>query len=214
MRSLARKLDRSPASLEDGEVIGVSGGVFVVRAGDVELEAKRARSCLVAPRVGDEVLVATSGDGRAYVLAVLEGDESAPTTLEVDGDLELRAARLGVRAPGGVDIASGKQVAIAGAEFALRALEGSVVVQKLSFVGGMLRSEVGAIKTVASTCDSLFDRVSQRVKRSFRFVEDVDQVKAHSLHYAAETTMSLRAENAMVTAEELVKIDGGQIQLG
>jgi hypothetical protein len=63
-------------------------------------------------------------------------------------------------------------------------------------------------------CDSLFERVSQRVKRSFRTVEDIDQVRANKIDYASESTLALRAENAVVHAEELMKVDASQIQLG
>jgi len=52
------------------------------------------------------------------------------------------------------------------------------------------------------------------MKRSFRTVEDIDQLKAKKIDYAAETTMALRAEHAVVHAEELVKVDGKQIQMG
>jgi hypothetical protein len=62
--------------------------------------------------------------------------------------------------------------------------------------------------------DSLFERVSQRVKRSFRTVEDIDQLKAKKIDYAAESTLALRAEHAVVHGEELIKVDGKQIQLG
>jgi hypothetical protein len=52
------------------------------------------------------------------------------------------------------------------------------------------------------------------VKRSYRFVEEADQVKAQRIDYAAEKSVCLRGENALVVAEELVKVDGGQIHLG
>lgn len=228
MQNLARKLihgqtprtgsDRSIRSepwLEEATVVRASGGTFVVRTEHAECEAKRARSCLVAPEEGEEVLVSFGRGGRCFVLAVLE-PEGGKTGIAVDGDLDIKVAsgRFRVTAAKGVELASGKDVSVVGNELSITAIEGNVVVQKLSYLGTLLRGEVETIKTIASTCDSVFERVSQRVKRSFRVVDDIDQVRAHSINYAAETNMMLRAENAVVSAEQLVKVDAKQIQLG
>ncbi len=45
-------------------------------------------------------------------------------------------------------------------------------------------------------------------------MEELDQVKAEHIDYAASASMSLHAQNALVTAEELVKVDGEQIHVG
>ena len=219
MQNLARKLTRDPMTLDEGTVLDVNDGSLTVRVGDFDCSAKRARSCLVAPRKGDEVLVAVGRGGRCFVLAVLEGAEGADegvTTLEVEGDLEVRvgSGKLGVRAARGVSIASGDELSLVGKALSVSALEGTVFVQKLAYLGSRLESQVEAIKTVGTICDSIFERVSQRVKRSFRVVEDIDQLKANKIDYAAESTMALRAEHAVVHTEELVKVDAKQIQLG
>ena len=60
----------------------------------------------------------------------------------------------------------------------------------------------------------MFERVTQRVKRSFRFVEDADTVKAGRIDYAADTALTMRAKNTIIAAEELAKVDAEQIQLG
>jgi len=215
MQNLARKLNRAEATIDEGTVLEAKDGAFSVRVGDFDCAAKRARSCLVAPRPGDEVLVAFGSGGRCFILAVLEGEEGA-TTLEVEGDLEVRAGsgKIGVRAARGVNITSGDELNLTGKSLGVSALEGTVFVQKLAYLGSRFEAQVEAIKTVGAVCDSLFERVSQRVKRSFRTVEDIDQVKAKKIDYAAESTMALRAEHAVVHAEELVKVDAKQIQLG
>jgi hypothetical protein len=67
---------------------------------------------------------------------------------------------------------------------------------------------------VADSCDSVFDRLLQRVKRSYRFVEEHDQVRAAQIDYVAQNNASLRGENTLITAKDLVKVDGEQIHLG
>ncbi|HLM75136.1 MAG TPA: DUF3540 domain-containing protein [Polyangiaceae bacterium] len=217
MQNLARKLNREQVTLDEGTVIEAEGGSLRVRVGDFECEARRAKSCLVSPSAGDEVLVAFGRGNRCFVLALLEEAEpQGKTTLEVEGDLDIRvpAGKASVSAAKGIGLTSGDELSLAAQALHVTALEGTVFVQKLAYLGSRLKAEVEGMKVVGSVCDSLFDRVSQRVKRSLRTVEDIDQVRAKKIDYASESTMSLRAENAVVHAEELVKVDASQIQLG
>lgn len=217
MQNLARKLNREQVTLDEGTVIEVSGAALTVRVGDYEYAARRAKSCLVAPAAGDDVLVAFGRGNRCFVLALLEESEPAgKTTLEVEGDLELAApnGKATVRAARGIGLTSGDELSLAARALSVTALEGTVFVQKLAYLGSRLKAEVEGMKVIGSVCDSVFERVSQRVQRSFRTVTDIDQVKAKKIDYAAETTMALRGENAVVHAEELVKVDASQIQLG
>lgn len=219
MHSAARKLNRELTTIDEGTVVDVKDGVFTIRVGDFDCSARRAKSCLVAPAQGDVVLCSFGPGGRCFVLAVLEGSEGetkAATKIEVEGDLDLvtGSGKLGLRAAKGVNVASGDEISLVGRALSVSALEGTVFVQKLAYLGDRLKAEIEAIKTVGKTRESFFERVSERVKRSFRTVEDIDQLKANKVDYAAETTLAMRAEHAVVHAEELIKVDGKQIQLG
>lgn len=219
MQNLARKVNREMPSLDEGRVVRVGGGTITVRVADFECEARRAKSCLVDPEVGDDVLISFGAGGRCHVLAVLEGAEAdgqAKTKVTVDGDLEFVApsGNFGVRAGKNASLAAGSEVGIVGRALSVSALEGSVVVQTLTYVGHRLRAEVEGIKTFALAWDSIVERVSQRVKRSYRTVEELEQVKAKMMDYASESTMTFRAENAVVQAEQVAKIDAASIQLG
>jgi hypothetical protein len=70
------------------------------------------------------------------------------------------------------------------------------------------------VKTIASAIERVAERVTERVKRSYRFVEDADTLKAGRIDYAADSALTMRAKNAIVAAEELAKVDAEQIQLG
>lgn len=170
-------------------------GAAVVRSVDGELArvtlrsgaaftARRATSCLVAPEVGDRVLVAWSGD-ESYVLAVLERTERAPVRLVTRGNTEL-------------------------------VVDGALSVSSRAFSLASARAlfDVERVDAVFGKVEAVIERVLQRVKRSYRFVEETEQVRAGCIDIAAQSTMSLHAENAMVTADNLVKVDAEQIQLG
>src|SRR5262249_51855943 len=161
------------------------------------------------------VLIAAGEDGRCHVLAVLEREVGAPAQLALDGDvtLKVRAGRFTVAAPAGITLATGKEVAIASGSVSVTAAEGSVVLSRLAYVGRVVHAEVERVKHAGAVLDSVLDRISRRVKRSFRVVEEIDSVKAEQIDYTAKQNVHVHGKNTLVTADELVKLDGDQIHL-
>ena len=216
MKSTALQLSIEGVTHETGRILAVKGKALRVRAAACDYDAKRAVSCLVEPVADDLVLVALAPHGAAYVLAVLEREAGARATLSTDGDLEIRQrdGRVTIAAQEGIDLIAAKTVTVIGQNLEINAAEGKVVVQKLALVGGLVRAEMDKVKLYAQTFDAVLDRFSQKVRNAFRTVEETDQLRAERIDYAATSTMSLHGENALVTAEQLVKVDGEQIHLG
>jgi hypothetical protein len=216
MDNLARKLGKDGVFQDMGTIVREEGPVYVVRTGSGDFRARRAVSCLVEPEVDDYVLVSGAPDGRAWVLAVLEREAGAGASITADGDLRIKlpAGRFAVAAQEGVDLLSGKDVNVVSGEVKVTAAEGSVTVGTLAYLGSFVRAEVEKVKLAASTFDSVLERFSQKVRRSYRIVEELDQLRAEQIDHAAKQNMSLRGRNTLVTAEELVKLDGEQIHLG
>ena len=225
MHNLAKKLDTTEATQLGGYVVHIGEGdgptrEIVVRAGDgnaaSEYTARRATSCLLDPVLGDHVLLAVFGDGRAFVLAVLERTEEGPATASLDRDLTLRVPNgsLQLAAKDGVSVVSAGGVSIVGASLDVKAGEGRVSLEKIAVLGRQLLAEVASVKVVAGAVDSVMDRWVQKVKRAYRTVEELDQLRSKRVDYSAEKSMHLHAENTLVTATELVKFDGEHIHLG
>jgi len=216
MDNLARKLEQRQVFQDVGEVVRVLGDVFLVRTDDGDVRARRAKGCLLAPEVGDTVLLAIVGAQSAYVLSVLEREEGAASKIVLEGDVELRApsGRIGLAAQEGIGLVSGKEVSVVSGSVEVRAVSGNVVLERLSMLGTLVSAELGKVKLVAGIFDSALERLSQKVKRSYRTIEEVDQVRAERIDYAAKKNLSLRGDNALINAEELVKVDGEQIHLG
>jgi hypothetical protein len=218
MKSFARKIEPRVAVQEVCTVVGVSGAVIEVASGGGVYEARRAAGCLLVPQIGDEVLVAIAAAGpgpSCWVISVLERDGSTQAVLELDGDVGLRVprGRLSITAEG-LDLVSGTETNLVSAELNVRASQSSVVLEKLAFLGSSLLAEVKAVRVVADALDTAAERLVQRVKRAYRFVAEVDHVRAERIDVAATKELSLRAENAVIMAEELVKVDGAQIHVG
>lgn len=211
----AKKLPSTETHLEAGTVERILSGTVEVRHASGACQARRAKSCLVAPEIGDKVLCAFGPEG-TFVLAVLEGREGAATRLAADGDLHLQSqgGRVAVSAPEGVDVVSGGAVAMTSAELHVRAGKGSVAVDDLGFFGKLVRAEVAKIALAAEEVDSVLTRLTQRAKRVFRFVEEIDQTRAGTVDVRAQNLLALRGENAVIAARVLAKVDGEQIHLG
>jgi hypothetical protein len=210
MESAARKIDIKAVYQVFGEIVAVAPEAVRVRTSLSDVAARRAASCLLEPAVGDRVLVAVEEDGDAFVLAVLEQRQPGRTTIAVEGDLSLRSLRgtVSIAAQEGVEIVSATAARILANAVEVNALEA------LSVLGGAVTAELGKVKTYAASVDSFFERLSSRVKRSFRTVEEVDQVRARHIDYAASESAHFHGENALVTAHHLVKLNAEQVHVG
>ena len=217
MRNLATKQRPSDLATElAGEVLRVEGAVFSVRADGAVHEARRAASCLLEPVVGDRVLLAAIGDGSSYVLAVLERAEGQPATLSVEGDCALRLpnGRLSVTTAKGVGVVSAGDISMVAPAVDVKAAEGTFGLGRLTVVGKELLAEIASAKTTVGALDVVAERVMQQVKRAYRFVEEIDQLRAKRVDYTAEKSMRLHGENTLMTADGLVKLDGEHIHMG
>lgn len=214
--NLAIDIRNHEVTQELGVVTRVDGAAFGVRVGPSAYTVGRAKSCLVEPAPGDTVLVAVASTGRGWVLAVLDAGEAAPTRVAVEGDLELclKQGRFTVTATEGVGIVSGKDVSVVSGKVEVNAVEGSFVLERFGVFAREALTQVDKLKSIAVSIDRVAERVIERVKRSYRTVEELDRVDARQIDYSARQVMSLRGENTLMTAEQLVKVDGAQIHVG
>lgn len=198
--------------LETGVVTSVLP--LVIRMGEAEKHARCAKSCLVAPEAGDRVLCALEGDS-VYVLAVLEGTTTS-TRVAVPGELDIVAqgGRMSLRSPDAVNVQGGSAISMTSPKLEMRAASGSIAIDQLMFLGKRVMAEAGKVVVAARELDTLADRVVQRAKRVFRFVEDVDQTQAGTVDIRANSLLGLRGENAIVSARVMTKVDADQIHLG
>lgn len=209
MPSAAEKTQFSEAFMEDGTIVGCPGrGMFTVRAGNRLVDARRATGCLVEPEEGDRVLLAWVGDDR-FILSVLAREPGASSRLSVDGDLELRvpAGRFVVASQEGIDLTTAADTNVTAGRLSVNAVEGKVFVQALTALGDRLDAEWSRVKVVA-------ERLHQKVARSYRFVTEMDQLRAAHLDYRAEQTARVHSHNAVITADEVIKLDGKQVHIG
>jgi hypothetical protein len=199
-----------------GYVIEALEQTWVLQVDDDLIEARRALSCLVEPEPGDRVLAAVSTDGEAFLLAVLERPETSDIHIRVEGDLKLGAAsgRISVSSAQGMDFLTPNDIAMTATDMELNAKQASVSFATLSYLGQQALAQLQKVKLVGGLWESVMEHVFQRTRTSHRIVDDMEQLRSGQLDYRASKNMNLRGKNTLMTAEELVKVDGGQIHLG
>jgi len=201
---------------ETGTVAAWSAGTAAVHTRDGVRTARRAVSCLVEPAVGDRVLVASDEEGQAFVLAVLERQPGAEVRLGAEGDVTwtLPGGRFSVAAAQGIGLATAGEAKLAAGALRVTAADTALHLDQVSFLGRLVQAQAETVKLVANALDQTLERFWHRVKRSYRFVAEQDHVRAGHLDYAAKENAHLRGKNTLVTAEQLVKVDAGQVHLG
>lgn len=215
MDNLAR-LRPNVSVYESGTVTEQREGVTRVRTQAGEFTCARAVSCLVEPREGDRVAVFADASGAAYVLAVLERADGAPVDLVVDGDASLKArgGALRLQGPRGVHLESAAEVTAVTGRFRLVAERAELATQRVLAVGQVVEAQVRKVTVFSKTLDRFVDHVIERCRTSVRVVDESDTVRAKRIDLKADELLAVRGENAVVTAEELVKVDGRQIHFG
>lgn len=176
--------------------------------------ARRASSCLLAPRTGDRVLLALVPE--PYVLAVLERDATREAELAIDGDAILRAkgGTLALEGERGVRVRAKEAVEIASSQLRVASGVVEVVAAELAGVARKAQATFDDVTFVATHVERAAERIVERASRVFRFVSELDQLRARHFDYRAEQTAQVKGEHTVVVAREVVRIDGAQVHIG
>jgi hypothetical protein len=187
------------AAIAEAEVLLREGTMLVVLRDGARVTARRAASCLVQPEPGDLVLLGGSA-ARGYVLAVLERPGDRPLRLAVAGDMEIAA--------------EGGRLTLGAETLVVEAETGQVAVRDLALSGGKVAARFRRITLVADAIESLVTRLLTRARRSYRFVEETEQLRARDIDHRAGGHLHLRGETAALHAGLLVKVNASQIHMG
>lgn len=199
-----------------GRVSAIISSVCTVQIDGQELRAERATSCLVAPAIGDLVLLATTPEG-TFVLSVLKRPNAAVTTLSVpEGDLRVQvpAGRFTMLTRDGVSLATKADVQVVSQELGVSVERAKLMAAEIVTLGGKAIVEIAQTKIKGSVLEGVFERTLMKMKRSFRRVEEVDSLQAGDIDYKATSSLGLRSQNTVMTSTELIKADAEQIHFG
>lgn len=216
MNQAAKQITRIGRYIQTtGRVIRDGKEDMRVETEEGEFSVRRAVSCLVEPVRDDRVFIAGDLAEGLYVIAVLEREVDSPLHMALEGDVSLgiRKGRFSVAAEG-IDLVSARDMGLTSPELTVRSRKGTIFIDQLTCIGRDLLAHMEGIRCVGRFLDGIWDRLSQKAKRSYRIVEEIDQVRSGQIDYRAEKNLNIRGRNARIGARDLVKVDGDQIHLG
>lgn len=173
-------------SMKAGVISHMDGEYFIIEG---SLPAKQALSCLVKPRVGDQVMYWNNVDDR-WILAVLtctnniteqDNVDAREVSLPGNAGMQLQAKKFTVNAQDDIHLNSLGNIAL------------NTVVGKLSF------NAKSCIQTIQ---DSFINIAKHMINRA----DYIDQ--------QAEKVLKSHASHQIITAEKDVKVDAERINMG
>ncbi len=212
--NLVTLLTGADVRLETGVVMLREGTAWVVRTDEGVRTLGRAFSCLVEPECNDRVLYVSDG-ARGRILAILDRPGGGAAVLEHAEGMELRASE------GAVSVAARDTVQLAGSEVNLAAgtlrataAEAAFCIGETDLTGNRAKATLRDAALEAENVDTRANRITQRVKRAFRFIEETEVVHAREVLQHVKGLFTSRAKTAVITAAEDMKVDGKRIHLG
>ena len=203
-------------SLCSATLTGISGEHFLTdrpRLGP----ARPAASCLLAPAIGDTVLLTHAEDGASpYILAILlrPGPQQAGQ-LNLPGGNLLHSDSAGVRLQADtLNLNAASQLALNSASLDLNTVHADLNVKHLQGWFDTAETHAVNVRFTAKTLSSQIGRLIQRLMESFRKTEGLDETRAGRVRVSAQGHHHVEAGHLTHTARGFVKIDGQKIDLG
>lgn len=169
-------------------------------AGSERIHALQAASCLLAPIIGDRVLVCQDG-GDAFILAVLARTES-------------RVAEISVPYAETVTIRARRAISIEAPSLQLAARNLSVMADKIFQVGDVLTRNFRRIVESVGNKSVHAQTLTTQADNRTAVIGQVDMLNAKSLVQTIDGVATQTSEIALVTARRDVRLDGERVSLG
>jgi hypothetical protein len=200
-----------------GEVTRIEdGGYCIVHCEATDWRVERAASCLLAPRVGDTVLISGPVPEQTYLIAIIRQAQPETACLETQGNMVIACPQgsISMRAAQSISLESRESMALDAASLSMRADSAQCTVGQLDYLGSGARFTVGSVRLIGRACEIVMDQISQMAQNVFRLTQDTEQLRAGRIDYQAEHTARMHAQHTLVTGTDLVKVDADQIHMG
>ncbi len=198
--------DPEPNRIIHGRVKNAGDGKYVVHLDDGRVvRAAIARGCLTLPVPGDVVLVYAGHGKVAYVLTVLESQQTV-TTLETDRELVINAPRLRVEARESLHL-SAPDVDVSG-------VRGRLGFLTLTLAASVLEARIESIGAFVENIRIKAGSLIQFLGNSLRRVRGMDAVRAGNMNVRIEDAYKLKTGSADLRSQGTLSVDGERVNIG
>lgn len=164
--------------------------------GDIKCKGIRASSCLAIPQEGDSVLI-FSDLHHHWILAILSSADKNKFLIE-GSELSINTDKIAITAK---EIHSDSDT-------------WSASHKSLRIYASQVISNVINMEWIGKSIAVWIDLISCNSRRTMRNVSEIEAVQCANYDLQVKEAMALSAENAVITSEKLMKIDGDQIHVG
>lgn len=183
---------------------------------------QRAASCLLMPQLHDTVLISGPNAEQVYLIAVITQANPQHTSIHIQGELQLQAGQLNLQgqetlnlhSQSTVKLHSQDAIVMQSEQLQLATEQAQCLVGEMDYVGKQVRSQVGLVRLLGQVYESIVDRLSFMSKSSYKVTETIDHTRAGTVDVQAEQSARVHAKYTMVTAKDVVKVDGKHIHMG
>jgi len=205
----------SGSTIDTARVVRVDDGEFLLLTPDtLALRGKKAAGCLLEPELNDTVLIVRNTPEGVFILTVLERGGGVSRII-LNGDTTLCATGGSLRLSGDtIELTAEKSATLDAPDMKLQGVRGDASFLNFSLTASVAEAKAGKLSLVASSIDTVAERITQRVRDCFRWVSRMDQTKAGQVSISAENRFDVKADAAALIADGDVKIDGDKIRLG
>lgn len=206
---------RSP-TMAHAIISGQTEQWFFLQTSQGELRARCAVSCLIAPEIGDTVLLSVSEDPMSsYILSILLRPEADHSVLNIPGGATFKTAQgqLVIQATA-ISMKSQQSLNLDTATLTVQAQEAEVRLSRLLSWIEQAETLVSTIKLVAKNITTTVERRILKAKESFKWIEQVDETRAGRVRMDIEGRFQMQSRHTSIKSEGLVAIDGKKINLG
>ncbi|MDE1991698.1 MAG: DUF3540 domain-containing protein [Rhizobiaceae bacterium] len=195
-----------PATSEDKLVRGTVKTLMTATEAGVETDAgasvhaRQAASCLLAPAIGDRVLVCMIG-GEAYILAVLERENQHGAEISVPGARQ-------------ITISAAEKLELNAPSMSLAARQLTLLARNMAQAGQALTSNFKSV--VETVVDKTIGARTLTTKAEMRtaIISEVEMLNAGTLVQNIDTVATQNSEIALVTAQRDVRLDAERVSVG
>lgn len=189
---------------------------FFLQTARGEVRARCAVSCLIAPEIGDTILLSASEDPMSsYILAILLRPTAGHSVLNIPGGATLKTTQgqLVIHADS-ISIKGQQALSLDTATLNVRALAAEVRISRLLSWVEQAESFVNTLKFIAKNITTTVERRILKAKESFKWIEHVDETRAGRVRMDIEGRFQMQSRHTSIKSEGLVAIDGKKINLG
>ncbi|MGH8371422.1 MAG: DUF3540 domain-containing protein [Gammaproteobacteria bacterium] len=208
--------DQSVLGMETGIVSRQEADAWIVKIAWREICAAQAVSCLVEPQVGDKVVLYSDQDA-SFILHILSRpDETATRTITLGkgATLATAAGEISIMAGKGINAVTPGHVNLMSSQLMITSREADSTVSHWRSHSEIAEIESASFKLKTVSFEMRADRLLQRIKNCFRWIEELDQLKAGQLFYDIKNVLTMRGKHSVIMAEEELKLDGERIHMG